>query len=371
MKKPSSRRPSATTPRTPAGQAVNALLDQHWQVWHPLPALHCVPAIVLILAAGLSAGQPGVALAAAGGAFSVGFGGFQRLSRWRLTPMLLAAAGMAISTAIGTVASNHALVDAVVVGLSAVVLGLGTGLGTGAWWVMLQGSVFLILAGSIPGDLKEGLSRAVFVLGGGLVQCVCVLGLRALARSKFEHLVPPNAVDPPGDWPEWRAAIARVLRPSEPELGYAILLGLAAAVADYLARRIALPNGYWMPMTVILVLRRGARETLTRGMLRMVGTLAGAGLATLAMVWLKPSQEVLVALTATVAWAAYSVQWVNYGTFSTCVTAYVCLLFAFEGLPETVVVQHRIVATLIGGAIALAAMALRGIPRLLRPPVRS
>ena len=365
------RRQNSAEPRTAARRTVNAMLAQQWHVWHPLPALHCVPAIVLILAAGLSAGQPGVALAAAGGAFSVGFGGFQRLSRWRVTPMILAAVGMAISTAIGTVASNFALIDAVIVGLSAVVLGLGTGLGTGAWWVMLQGSVFLILAGSIPGDVREGLSRALFVLGGGLVQCICVLGLRALARRKFEHLVPPNVVDPPGSLPEWRAAIARVLKPSEPELGYAVLLGLAAATADYLARRIALPNGYWMPMTVILVLRRGARETLTRGALRMLGTLGGAGLATLAMVWLKPSQEVLVVLTAAVAWAAYSVQWVNYGTFSTCVTAYVVFLFAFEGLPETVVIRHRIVATLAGGAIALLAMAIVRVPRLLRRPVRS
>ncbi len=371
MTEPRSRRFRAAGAQAAAGHAVNALVDQKWHVWHPLPALHCVPAIVIILTAGLMAGQPGVALAAAGGAFTVGFGAFQRLSRWRLTPMLLAAVGIAISTAIGTVASNFPLADAIIIGLSAIVLGLGTGLGTGAWWVMLQGSIFLILAGSIPGDVKEGLSRAVFVLGGGVVQIICVLGLRALARSRFEHLVPPNAVDPPASWAEWRAGIARVLTPSEPEFGYALLLGLAAAVADYLARKGAVPNGYWMPMTAILVLRRGARETLIRGLLRMAGTLAGAGLATVAMVWLKPSQDVLVVLTAVVAWGAYSVQWVNYGTFSTCVTAYVCFLFAFEGLPETVVVRHRIEATLAGGVIALAALGLSRIPGLLRTPARS
>ena len=367
MAEPKPRNPRTAKTQAAVGEAVKALVAQQWHVWHPLPALHCVPAIVLILAGGLLAGQPGVALAAAGGAFSVGFGGFQRLSRWRVTPMVLAAVGMAISTAIGTVASNRPLVDAIFVGLSALVLGLGTGLGTGAWWVMLQGSVFLILAGSIPGDLREGLSRAAFVFGGGLVQCACVLGVRALAPGKFAHLVPPNAVDPPGTWSEWRAAVRRVLTPSEPELGYAILLGAAAAAADYLARRIALPNGYWMPMTVILVLRRGMRETLTRGMLRMFGTLAGAGLATLAMALLKPSQEILVVLTAAVAWGAYSLQFVNYGVFSTCVTAFVVFLFAFEGLPETVVVRHRIVATLAGGAIALLAMTASRLPRLFQP----
>jgi hypothetical protein len=361
-----SRAMKAAKAHAAAGSAMNALVAQQWHVWHPLPALHCVPAIALILAVGLSMGEPGAALAAAGGAFSVGFGGFQRLSRWRLTPMLLAAAGMAISTAIGTVSSNVALLDALIVGISAVVLGLGTGLGTGAWWVMLQGSVFLVLAGAIPGDLHEAINRALLVLGGGAVQCACVLGIRALAPGKFAHLVPPNAVDPPGSWAEWRAAIARVLDPSGPEFGYAVLLGVAAGAAAYLAHAIRLPNGYWTPMTVILVLRRGARETLTRGMLRIVGTLAGAGVATMAMAWLKPSPEALAALAALVAWAAYSVQWVNYGTFSACVTAYVAFLFAFEGLPEPVVVRHRIIATLIGGAIALLALGASRLPRLLR-----
>jgi hypothetical protein len=371
MSKASSRRRRVVKAKAAAGEAVGALVAQQWHVWHPLPALHCVPAIVLILAVGLSLGQPGPALVAAGGAFSVGFGGFQRLSRWRLTPMLLATAGMAISTAIGTVASNVPLLDAVIVGLSAIVLGLGTGLGTGAWWVMLQGSVFLVLAGSIPGDLREGLNRAVFIVAGGAVQIACVLGLRALARDQFAHLVPPNAVDPPGSWSEWRDAIARVLKPSEPEFGYGILLGLAAGAADEVVRGVGLPNGYWAPMTVLLVLRRGVRETLTRGMLRMIGTLAGGGLATLAMIWLKPSPEILVVLAAIVAWGAYSVQWVNYGAFSTCVTAYVVFLFAFEGLPEAVVIRHRIIATLTGGAIALVALGIGRIPRLLRTPARS
>ncbi len=86
---------------------LRTLMAQSWHVWHPLPALHCVPAIVALLAAGLITGQRGPALLAAAGAFSVGFGAFQRLSRWRLTPMLLAAVSMSVSTAVGTVASNH------------------------------------------------------------------------------------------------------------------------------------------------------------------------------------------------------------------------------------------------------------------------
>ena len=52
---------------------------------------------------------------------------------------------------------------------------------------------------------------------------------------------------------------------------------------------------------------------------------------------------------------AYTTQWVNYGTFSVCVTSYIAFLLSLEGLPETAVAGHRIVATLIGGAIGMAA----------------
>jgi WXXGXW repeat (2 copies) len=49
-----------------------------WEEFHPAAAACCVPAIVIILVCGLSVGQPFAALVATAGAFSVGFGLFQR-----------------------------------------------------------------------------------------------------------------------------------------------------------------------------------------------------------------------------------------------------------------------------------------------------
>jgi hypothetical protein len=37
------------------------------------------------------------------------------------------------------------------------------------------------------------------------------------------------------------------------------------------------------------------------------------------------------------------------------ISGYVALLFAFGGLPEPVVALHRVIATAIGGSVALAA----------------
>jgi uncharacterized membrane protein YccC len=139
---------------------------------------------------------------------------------------------------------------------------------------------------------------------------------------------------------------------------YALLLGLATATAELLAHRLRLGHGYWMAMTVLLVLRRGGTETVIRGLQRIGGTVLGVGAATLALALLKPETATLVGLLALAAWCAYAMQWVNYGTFSIAVTSYVAFLFALEGMPEAEVATNRVMATLLGGGLGIVALGL-------------
>jgi hypothetical protein len=338
-------------------------LSHSWSNFQPLPALYCAPGVVLALAAGLLTGQRGVALLAAAGAFSTGFGAFQRLTRFQIAPMLLAALCMSLSTAVGTVASGNPLLDAGVVAAAAVCLGLAASFGTGPWWVLLQGALFLVIAGADPATWREGLSRAAVVLAGGIGQCVLIAFLRRLAPAGFPSLENPNAVASPFGAAAWASEAKRIVSPLAPEFRYAILLGLATGAAVLIARRLAIPNGYWAALTVLLVLRRGGTETLTRGAQRMAGTLAGAATATLLAAVLRPDPMILLMLIGAAAWCAYATQWVNYGTFSLSVTSYVAFLLALQGLPEAQVALHRVGATLLGAAIAAAA---QGIGRLGR-----
>ena len=101
-------------------------------------------------------------------------------------------------------------------------------------------------------------------------------------------------------------------------------------------------------------------------MTRIIGTMAGAGLATLIVALLRPSQTILVALIAVMAWGCYALLRVNYALFSMLITGYIALLFAFGGLPEPAVALHRVIATAIGGSVALAAHFLY----VARPPRR-
>ena len=363
---PSSQNASLSAGETRAPGHARRALTHSWVDFQPLPALYCAPGVVLALAAGVAAGQRGVALLAAAGAFSTGFGAFQRLMRLQVAPMLLAAICMSLAIAVGTVVSGDAFVDAGVVAAAAVALGLAASFGTGPWWVLLQGAVFLVIAGANPGTWHDGLSRGVIVLLGGLGQCALVALLRQLAPAGFPRLKNPNAVASPSGAAAWASEARRIVTPRAPEFRYAILLGLATGAAVLIARRLAIPNGYWAALTVLLVLRRGGTETLTRGAQRMAGTLAGAAAATLLVALLRPEAAVLVLLIGAAAWCAYATQWVNYGTFSLSVTSYVAFLLALQGMPEAQVALHRVGATLLGAAIAAVALGVGRVGRQAR-----
>jgi hypothetical protein len=342
---------------------LRGVFAQSWNAFQPLPALYCAPGVVLAMAIGLMAGRPSAALLASAGAFSAGFGAFQRLTRFQMTPMLLAALCMAVATAVGTVASAHGAVDAAVVALAAFALGLAANFGTGPWWVLLQGAVFIVIAGSRAGDWGEGGSRALVVLAGGVGQALLVATLRRLVPAGFPPIVGPNAQPTPPTPSAWAVEWRRVFTPKAEEFRFALLLGLASGAAVLIARALAIPNGYWAALTVLLVLRRGGAETLTRGAQRVGGTLVGAGAATLIAATMTPGHALLLVLIGAVAWSAYATQWVNYGTFSASVTSYVAFLMAMLGIPEAQLAVHRLVATLLGGAIGVAAL---GVARLGR-----
>jgi uncharacterized membrane protein YccC len=127
------------------------------------------------------------------------------------------------------------------------------------------------------------------------------------------------------------------------------------ALSTLLYRAAGLPHGYWVSLTVLVVLRPGFTETFARGLARIAGTVLGAGLATALVATIRPSQAVLTVLVLLVAWVAYAILLVNYALFVTAVTALIALLTAFFGLPELAAARDRVADTLLGGALALGA----------------
>jgi uncharacterized membrane protein YccC len=148
--------------------------------------------------------------------------------------------------------------------------------------------------------------------------------------------------------------------PPKPRPSRALLIGhmlraaACVALSLYLARRLGLSNGYWAPMTAMIVLKPGLSETGTRGLARLGGTIAGGAIATLyavatgyAWFWLLPA----VAVAAT---AAFAMQKAHYAILSSAITATVVLLLSLAQSGGALAnAEHRLIATLLGGAMAL------------------
>lgn len=134
---------------------------------------------------------------------------------------------------------------------------------------------------------------------------------------------------------------------------HALRLAAGLAVASTVDQLLDSPHGYWLTLTVLVVLRPDFGATVTRGAARVVGTLAGAGAATALAALLHPSRPVLALLSVVVAWVGYLLFQVNYAAYAACITSYIAFLLAFTGLPEGSVALERGGLTLAGGALAL------------------
>jgi uncharacterized membrane protein YccC len=106
-------------------------------------------------------------------------------------------------------------------------------------------------------------------------------------------------------------------------------------------------------MTALLVIRPQWTSTFSRGIARMAGTVAGAGIALLLARTLHPSTAVILALVLVSAWASYATQAVNYAVFSLFLTLYIVFLFRFGGFSQTSAAHIRLFNTVLGGSIAL------------------
>lgn len=334
--------------------ALSAAFRFDWTAAHPLAAVYCLPGILVPLAAGEALGARVDGLVGASGALIVGFGAFQRLTRLRAGPMLLAAFGASLSAFIGTLVSGVPVLEAVAAGLWGAALGVFTALGTASWWVLLQCAIALVIATTFPADLHGAAERALLILGGAAVQVAIVSALWAIAPGPFRGMRPPSEEPPPHSLYEASLLLAPGGKLTPARLRYCAGVGLSAAAGIALFRALDFPNGYWIPMTVLLVLRWGGLHlTLGRALARCTGTLIGVGLVTLATAAIRPSPAALIALGLLAAWYCYALQWVNYAAFTVGITAFVVFGFALAGLPEPVVAAHRAVATLIGGGLAV------------------
>ncbi|MGH9116112.1 MAG: FUSC family protein, partial [Acidimicrobiales bacterium] len=145
----------------------------------------------------------------------------------------------------------------------------------------------------------------------------------------------------------WEQLLAN-LDPSSQAARHAVRLATALVAAVALSHVFREGHGYWLPLTVVLVLRADFITTFTRGLARSVGTVAGAGLVTLLLAEARPGHAALIILTLALYWVAVAILFANYAAFSVIVAALVVTLLAFTGAPAPALAADRSLYTVLG-----------------------
>jgi uncharacterized membrane protein YccC len=135
---------------------------------------------------------------------------------------------------------------------------------------------------------------------------------------------------------------------------HAIRLSLTVAVAAGVAEISGLARGYWLPLTVLFVLRPDFGSTFTRGLQRYVGTALGVVLATLITAAFHPGPYALAVLITVLSFALSAFLFANYGLFTISVTAFIIFFVAYTGVhDEFATALDRLLDTTIGATITL------------------
>jgi uncharacterized membrane protein YccC len=217
-----------------------------------------------------------------------------------------------------------------------------------------------IAAGRTP-NLPELRSRAAAVAAPTVRDPALMLAARVAMDTGPPGTTLPGA--PTGG--SLRRALNTVhaqLTPRSSAFRHAVRLGAALMVAVVAYRVLPIGRGYWVPLTVLFVLKPDYLTTYSRGVGRAAGTMLGVVLAAAIVSLGHPSDPVIFGLLSALAFIAYALYPANYALFSVTLTVLVALMVDFAGGSAIGAVEERIVDTAIGAAIALGAFALWPTP---------
>lgn len=110
-------------------------------------------------------------------------------------------------------------------------------------------------------------------------------------------------------------------------------------------------HSYWILLTIMVILKPGFGLTKQRNFQRLTGTIIG-GLGGIIILMLIQDQVVLFFLLLILVMATYSLIRINYIISVMFMTPYVLIMFSFFEANTFVIMQERIVDTMIGSALA-------------------
>ena len=332
-------------------------------------ALIAVPVgVALIVEFGFDAPTKG---ALATGAMFAGFAGLDAPARPRAAWQAAAAPLVGAMAALGVLSSQAAPLAVVTMALVGAAAGYCFSYSLRLAIFGLVGALTLLVSQGLFLEVDETVPALIWGTVGGLMQVVWSL-LVWVAVDRCERGQPSG-----WDAREVRAAVASNLTLGSETMRHAIRFGVSLAVGVAVYRAFDMDNhGFWIPLTILFVMRPDRDETYLRVVLRAVGTVLGVALASLLAEALgRGDVATIVVLTVATA-LALGLLAVQYALFTTAITVYAVLLTDTLGEPTWQADKLRLIGTAVGLLIIFLAFVVWPDPergrdlkfRVLRPP---
>ena len=207
------------------------------------------------------------------------------------------------------------------------------------------------------GGSGEGLAAHIHALSGQLAAAVRNAnwaGSRGELRASAAETPLPEALRADSALATLRAN----LTPRSVAFRHAVRSAACLSAALFIARKLALPHGYWLPMTAAIVLRPDFGATFNFGLLRVVGTVLGLVLTTAVLHFTPHDPWAHLAVMAVLCMAFRYLANAHYGVAVAALTGTVVILLSFEGVNSSAAVADRVLNTALGSGMALLAYVL-------------
>jgi len=206
-----------------------------------------------------------------------------------------------------------------------------------------------------PRELAIAIARAQGLAGQlrAMLRNANFAGSRGEMRAQIAEAQLPRALRPRN----WLATLRANVGLSSVAFRHALRCGTCLALAVATERLAGLEHGYWIPMTIAIVLKPDFAGTFQFGLLRVIGTLLGLVLTTALVHYAFGGVWEELALLALLSIGFRMLVTVHYGLGVMMLTGIVVILLAFDGIAPGDTMVARGIATVIGSAVALLAYA--------------
>jgi hypothetical protein len=305
------------------------------------------------------------------GALLAGFPAMDAPALPRAAWQAAAAPAIGIAAALGILSSQFGPVAVLAMGLLGAISGYLFAYSLRLAIYGLSVSLALMVAQGFFLSVDEVLPALFWVTIGGITQVTWSLLVWAFAEHRARG-------EPSGwDWPAVKTALRSNLSLESSAFRHGIRFGIALATGVAVYRIFDMDDhGFWIPLTILFVMRPDRDETYLRLVLRAAGTAVGLLIATAAAETIGGSDIAVVTILFLAAGFCFGLLTVQYALFTTSVTVYVVLLTDTLGEDAWHAADLRAIGTAVGILIAFLAWVLwpdpktgRGLDfQALRPP---